>query len=60
MEYRIRNKRTLCESFCLTFVGCFGGAEAEDHVEMYFKVVKDAKWQKKKADKAATSSSPIN
>ena len=60
VEYRMRHRTTLFESFCLTLACCFGGAEAEDQVEMYCEVVKDAKWQKKKADEAATSSSPIN
>ena len=60
VEYRMRHRTTLFESVCLTLACCFGGAEAEDQFEMYFKVVKDAKWQKKKADEAAASSSPIN
>ena len=60
LENRMRHRTTLFESFCLTLACCFGGAEAEDHVEMYFKVVKDAKWKKKKADEAAASTFPIN
>ena len=46
----MRHKTTMWESFCLTFASCLGGSEAEDHVEMYFRVIKDAKWEKKKAD----------
>ena len=30
-----------------------GGSEAEDQVKMYFRVSKDARWEKKKADEAA-------
>ena len=62
VEYRMRHRTTLFESFCLTLACCFGGAEAEIMLKGILKrsLVKDAKWQKKKADEAATSSSPIN